>query len=473
MRRSLLLWRLLLALAMAVILVHADVDADGDASSSAGVAAAKPTTMPAPHRQYWFKKCRGSGCPYTGSWLSHINLYKRVGWYLESTKMESASFNIFDRSQFKFQLSDPEAYYVHHMSMYEHLLHKKFGFDIASNKSREMSMSAFHGECVNKTSFQHMKRGLGKDRAEYLALVPFYGGLPPAVTSDFSKVNSIGQGNSLVDASIKVLQCIATVCSCLRYFGHVIIGVARESDLVLLDGMLAKIDPHIRHHIHVVQFSMPKPAHLPFHLLAWGQQFVQKHNCGLLTEQKKEDEVRSKEGKTAVKHATADSDVFEICEDKFLAQQHHGGPVNATMFMNFHAFSRVVDSPWIKDNIEHHRKNQRRLNEDNKNDTSTADKPAANGGHSKASPKQVKPFRFVYYTEMDQIVRFDSVETFRALSAASNSSCFFTGRRKEKERDSEAADYMGRLTQWRECGEPGYSMTWPADVHVRATKLPA
>ena len=84
----------------------------------------------------------------------------------------------------------------------------------------------------------------------------------------------------------------------------------------------------------------------------------------------------------------------------------------------------------------------------------------------------LKPFRFIYYTEMDQIVRFDSVETFRALSAASNSSCFFTGRRKEKERDSEASDYMGQLTQWRECGEPGYSMTWPADVHVRVTKLP-
>ena len=203
---------------------------------------ANSTTSAAPmhhHRQYWFKKCRGSGCPYTGSWLSHINLYKRVGWHLESTKMEAASFNIFDRSQLKFQMSDPHAYYVHHMSMYEHLLHKKYGFDIASNRSRTMSLSAFQGECLNDTSMKLMHKGSGRgDRAEYLTLVPFYGGLPPAVTEDYSKVNSIGQGNSLVDASIKVLQCLATVCSCLRYFGHVVVGVSRESDLKLLDEML-------------------------------------------------------------------------------------------------------------------------------------------------------------------------------------------------------------------------------------------
>jgi hypothetical protein len=46
-------------------------------------------------RIYDLKKCKGAGCPYTASWLAHINLYKRVGWYLESTKMETASFNMY------------------------------------------------------------------------------------------------------------------------------------------------------------------------------------------------------------------------------------------------------------------------------------------------------------------------------------------------------------------------------------------
>ena len=94
----------------------------------------------------------------------------------------------FDKSKFKFQLSDPDAYFVHHMSMYEHFLHKKVGFATALNKTITMSQEAFKGECENIQP---------SDRKDYIALIPFYGGLPPNVTKDLS-VKSIGQGNSLV-----------------------------------------------------------------------------------------------------------------------------------------------------------------------------------------------------------------------------------------------------------------------------------
>lgn len=94
----------------------------------------------------------------------------------------------FDKAHFKFQVSDPDAYYVHHMSMYEHLQHKKFGFDVAKEKTLTMSQAAFHGECD--------RINISESR-EFLAIIPFYGGLPPNVTSDLS-VKSIGQGNSLV-----------------------------------------------------------------------------------------------------------------------------------------------------------------------------------------------------------------------------------------------------------------------------------
>lgn len=120
----------------------------------------------------------------------------------------------FDRAQWKFQLSDPDAYYVHHMSMFEHLNHKKYNFTIANQKTLIMSRAAINGEC----------EGLQISKStEYFALVPFYGGLPPDVTTDLS-VKSIGQGNSLVDASTKVLQTMATICSCLKYFGRVVVG---------------------------------------------------------------------------------------------------------------------------------------------------------------------------------------------------------------------------------------------------------
>ena len=353
-------------------------------------------------RVYHMKKCKGAGCPYTASWLSHINLYRRVGWFLESTKMETASFNIFDKSHLKFQLSDPDAYYVHHMSMFEHLLHKKHGFEVAKNRTSVLSSAALRGECSNLTV---------SGTQEYLALIPFYGGLPPDVTADYSKVQSIGQGNSLVDPSIKVKQCMATLCSCLRYFGHAVIAVTRTDDRELIAKMLNAMHPRIKKHTHVIQLALSKPAHLPFHLLAWGQKYVQEHNCKNYSKG----------------HVMQSPELYQICSDKRLESQHRGGPVNVT----------------------HHRR------------------AGHQSGKNGTAPHI--PIRYVYYTEMDQVVRFDSPATFHALSRASNESCFFVGRRREKNRDSDAEDYMGTLDSWRECGEPGYSLSWPDDLVVRTT----
>ena len=38
-------------------------------------------------RIYFLKRCSGAGCPYTASWLAHVNLYRRIPWAMESTKM--------------------------------------------------------------------------------------------------------------------------------------------------------------------------------------------------------------------------------------------------------------------------------------------------------------------------------------------------------------------------------------------------
>jgi len=94
----------------------------------------------------------------------------------------------FDRAQLKFQVQDPDAYFVHHMSMFEHLNHKTHGFAVAKNKTLVMSRAAFAGECDNLV--------INKSK-DYVALVPFFGGRPPGVTKDLA-VKSIGQGNSLV-----------------------------------------------------------------------------------------------------------------------------------------------------------------------------------------------------------------------------------------------------------------------------------
>lgn len=139
-------------------------------------------------RIYSFKKIHGASCAYTASWLADINLFRRVTWYLDSTKMEAASFQIYDKSDLKFQVGDPDSYYVHHMSYYEHAIHKLKGFEEAQNRTLILSNAAVLGECDNLVI---------NPTREYLALIPFYGGLPPNIGADL-KVNSIGQGNSLV-----------------------------------------------------------------------------------------------------------------------------------------------------------------------------------------------------------------------------------------------------------------------------------
>jgi hypothetical protein len=143
-----------------------------------------------------FNKVAGAGCPYTASWLVDTSLFMKAQWWMESTKMEAASFNIFDKAKLKFQLSDPDAYYVHHMSMYEHFIHKKEGFDAAQNRTKILSEAALAGECMNLTV---------SDSEDFMSFIPFYGGLPPNVTKDLS-VKSIGQGNSLVSITCGLLQ---------------------------------------------------------------------------------------------------------------------------------------------------------------------------------------------------------------------------------------------------------------------------
>eukprot|EP01031_Cornospumella_fuschlensis_P030984 gene30984-37447_t len=391
-------------------------------------------------RIYFLKKVVGPGCPYTASWLAHVNLYRRVKYWIDITKMEAATFSLYDRAKLKFQLSDPHAYFVHHMSMYEHLNHKAYGFEVAHNKSIILAQSAVRGECGG------LKVASG---SRYLALIPFYGGLPPNVTKDLS-VKSIGQGNSLVDASTKAMQTMATLCSCLKHFGTVIVGVTRNEDRALIEHTIQQLDSKVRQHINVVQFRLARPAFLPFHLLAWGQYFIKHHNCHRFYKSVSEhthshNNVSARApGSHHLGFIEEEIDVdaipksvkeFEICLPQAITP-YTGGPIQVLYMRKPANFIEKI------------------FNKSHEHDHTT----------------HMPLLSYVYYTECDQIVYFDSPQTLEALTAASNETTFFTGRRKEKGKDSDPSDYMGGLNQWRECGSVGYSLTWPRSEYVYEEK---
>jgi hypothetical protein len=76
--------------------------AGGDVVMGGDVKTEEKAQAPHSPRVYGCKRLSGGGCPYTASWLVHVNLYKRTGWILHSTKMETASFNIFDKARHKY-----------------------------------------------------------------------------------------------------------------------------------------------------------------------------------------------------------------------------------------------------------------------------------------------------------------------------------------------------------------------------------
>jgi hypothetical protein len=140
-------------------------------------------------KHYALSRCRGGGCPYSASWLLHIDFYRRLNWFLWSTKMEEATFRAFEKPAEKFHLENPDAYFVHHLSAFEHDLHKSRGFDYAKNQTLKLTNAAVIGECSSLSEKEFP--------TSMIAFIPFYGGLPPNVTADLT-VKSIGQGNSLV-----------------------------------------------------------------------------------------------------------------------------------------------------------------------------------------------------------------------------------------------------------------------------------
>jgi hypothetical protein len=106
--------------------------------------------------------------------------------------MEAANWNAMSACKKRFQFRSPKAYFVNHMSAFEHSVRKREGYNKSEEKTLVFSNAAKAGECsAVGTEFDQ----------NTLGILPFYGGRPPGVAADNKgrlKVTSLGQGNSLV-----------------------------------------------------------------------------------------------------------------------------------------------------------------------------------------------------------------------------------------------------------------------------------
>jgi len=157
-----------------------------------------------------------------------------------------------------------------------------------------------------------------------------------------------------------------------------------------------------------VQFELIKNANLPFHLLAYGQQFVKAHNCRIFND-------------TALRDRARFQDVFEICDtDASIALEKE-----------------------LKKKNKHHRG---RVHNQHGNITFYQSSPLYQGERLNLE------IRHVYFTEADQIVSFESMDMLYGLASVTNSTTFILPRRREKNYPSPPELYNSNLTLGRHCG---------------------
>ena len=159
-------------------------------------------------------------------------------------------------------------------------------------------------------------------------------------------------------------------------------------------------------------------------------------------------------------------DVYDICSPKAVARSR-GGPVEVV-------YMKKID-PFIFNPQQQQQYNEQVIYMNTVVSSSKSPKESKEINHNqlhKTSKEHKKkhmfiPIKYTYFTECDQIIRFDDMITLEALSKASNESCFFVSRRREKSRDTNPSDYMGALDIMRSCGVGGYSLSWPKEHIVR------
>lgn len=165
-----------------------------------------------------------SGCPYMGAWLAHSDHYMKASWNLVSRKMEEATFNMFHANVYQTDM----AHHVKHMSAFEHSVNNA-RMPNASSIIEAYINAAYDGECDDLMSHPVASNS-------FLALVPFYGGMPPSATKTIDGgIPTNGEGHSKTSPLLKAYATMATVCSCLKYFGRVVIGLTSDSDENLIE----------------------------------------------------------------------------------------------------------------------------------------------------------------------------------------------------------------------------------------------
>ena len=230
-------------------------------------------------------------------------------------------------------------------------------------------------------------------------------------------VGAKGKGNSHMDVESKLFQLTATLCSTSIYFSEFIIGVARRKDQEKLVAFLTRHKPMLLEHIHIVHFNITTSlGALPYQLLTWTQTYIYQHNCRNYSSTNADDV----------------NDVRYICSRGHKQTYAHiHQPLHVMSYEDFTIKLRERRTSDAEDNA----------------------------------------YRYVYFTESDQLLYFDSTESYQAACGLANATSFVAARRREKNSYSSPISYHLGLNTGRDCGAMGYELNWPLSNLVTQSSL--
>ena len=132
-----------------------------------------------------------------------------------------------------------------------------------------------------------------------------------------------------------------------------------------------------------------------------------------------------------VDRLSVDNELLRICEKKGIAPAK-GSPVNVTYHRPSHVYLQQtgkLDS--IIKGIEYTVDENGKVTKKTKNENNKIRLKFRN-----------VPFKYVYYTESDQILKYGSPMVMDMLVSATNESTMLAGRRRNKDAQSNASEYM-------------------------------
>jgi len=207
-----------------------------------------------------FIRCNQRSNVYGAAWLAPAALIARQPLFANKDALEFASFHVLTHATRMggggLKASD-DAFWVNHVSGFEHAVHMREGLAGAERKVAEMVRVLSSRLCVARTT----------PPTSTLAMIPFYSGQTKDGARDIGLKGSFpntGTAHSVSSGATKLKTLEAVLCSALSFCHAVLVGVCTATDRDDVAALLATLPGQGR---VVLLKCRDAPAYLPFKLI--------------------------------------------------------------------------------------------------------------------------------------------------------------------------------------------------------------